>query len=138
MNENVDFDYLSLSEYSNEYGVSVSTLRRKIKAGKIHFKLIHGKYYLQRESQKPQLSAFMPVPSSKNYRFQNPLSKRDDSVDTISLMNELRRVYEQNLQSKNQQIIQLKQQIADIKTLVMYLEGENKRKLQKRDSSIHF
>ena len=30
---------LSLSEYSNEYGVSVSTLRRRIKGKKIRYKL---------------------------------------------------------------------------------------------------
>ena len=41
-----EIGWLSLSEYSSEYAVSISTLRRRIKGKKIKFKTIHGKYYL--------------------------------------------------------------------------------------------
>ena len=41
---------LSLTEYSNKYRVSISTLRRKIKSGKISFNLKSGKYFLADQS----------------------------------------------------------------------------------------
>ena len=38
---------LSLAEYSNKYHVSISTLRRKIRAGKLYFSFKNGKYFLK-------------------------------------------------------------------------------------------
>ena len=38
--------WLQLSEYSNKYRVSVSTLRRRIKAGDIQYQFEDGKYWL--------------------------------------------------------------------------------------------
>lgn len=40
-------NWLSLNDYSNKYKVSLSTLRRNIKAEKIKFTFQHGKYFLQ-------------------------------------------------------------------------------------------
>ena len=129
MNESTD--YLSLSEYSNRYHISVSTLRRKIKTGQIDFKLVHGKYYLpkQQQNENSQLSDFMPVPSFKKaYKERGGLSDQGQTGDFLFMFGEIKKVYEQSLHDKDQQIIQLKQQVADLKTLVMYLEREIRRR----------
>ncbi len=125
MNEvSMDSNWLSLSEYSSEYDISVSTLRRRIKANKIKYKLIHGKYFLPRQAQTPQSQTFTPVPTNKA---PESLAQKEDNtfVTAKSLLDELKKAYMQSLQGKEEQIIQLKQQISDLKTLVMYLEREN-------------
>lgn len=133
MNEvDVEQNWLSLAEYSNEYGVSVSTLRRRIKAKKIKHKLVHGKYFLPRQELPPQSHASTPVPISKasgNSSSSEPeVSKpQDSSGASAALLDELKKTYRQALQSKEDQIIHLKQQISDLKTLVMYLERENSK-----------
>ena len=120
MNRFESNDWLSLSEYSSEYGMSISTLRRRIKTNKVQFKQIHGKYYLPKQASTPQLPAFAPVPA-------NPAHPEKPGRDeTISfLLDELKKAYAKNLKDKEDQIIQLKQQIADLKTLIRCLEWED-------------
>ncbi len=122
----VENDWLSLSEYSSEYGVSVSTLRRRIKGKKIKYKLIHGKYYLPRQSTPPQSQAFTPVPNKKAPE-SSGYPEESTFQNAKTLLDELKKAYMQSLQSKEDQIIHLKQQITDLKTLVMYLERENEK-----------
>lgn len=128
----VENDWLSLNEYSNEYGVSVSTLRRRIKSKKIKYKQVHGKYYLPRQELPPSAKAFTPVPTKK--ASENSSAQDENTFQTAKgLLDELKKAYMTSLQSKEDQIIQLKQQISDLKTLVMYLERENS-KLQPKDN----
>lgn len=131
MNEvDIEKNWLALSEYSNEYGVSVSTLRRRIKGNKIKYKLIHGKYFLPRQELPTQSHASAPVPTSKasgNSSSSVLTPSQDKSGASMELLDELKKAYRQVLQSKEDQIIQLKQQISDLKTLVMYLERENSK-----------
>jgi len=122
----VEIGWLSLSEYSSEYGISISTLRRRIKGKKIKYKLIHGKYFLPRQELPPQSQNFTPVPTQKAPEVS--ASGEDNTFQTAkTLLDELKKAYMQSLQSKEDQIIQLKQQISDLKTLVMYLERENEK-----------
>jgi hypothetical protein len=48
-------EWIDLLKYSTKYGVSLSTLRRRIKSNSIPHKLEHGKYYLEdvTPSEKP-------------------------------------------------------------------------------------
>ena len=46
----MDNQYLSLTEYSNKYGISISTLRRRIRAGQFPYNLKFGKYFLKDQS----------------------------------------------------------------------------------------
>ena len=129
--------WLSLSDYSTEYGISISTLRRRIKGSQIKFKMINGKYFLARQGvQTHSVSSSVPrnetpmratVPEIE----VEPLRKSSPDDNTFqtakSLLDELKKAYLNSLQDKEKQIIQLKQQIADLKTLVMYLERENER-----------
>ena len=122
----VENDWLSLSEYSSEYGVSISTLRRRIKGKKIKYKLIHGKYFLPRQATPSPSQTFTPVPTQKAP--ESFAAPEAGSFHTAkSLLDELKKAYMQSLQGKEDQIIQLKQQITDLKTLVMYLERENEK-----------
>ena len=116
-----DNNLLSLAEYSSEYGVSVSTLRRRIKGKQIRYKLINGKYFLPRQETSSN-PASSPVPSEA---FRGPSESSFNTSKT--LLDELKKAYMQSLQSKEDQILQLKQQITDLKTLVMFLEKENSR-----------
>ena len=122
----VENDWLSLSEYSREYAVSVSTLRRRIKGKKIKYKIVHGKYYLPRQDvSTPQSQTFAPVP---NIKAPESLVSEESTFHTAkALLDELKKAYMQSLQGKEEQILQLKQQITDLKTLVMYLERENSK-----------
>lgn len=127
--------WLSLSDYSSKYGVSVSTLRRRIKGSQIKFKMINGKYYLANHGERPpQVSSSVPTYETQTEVVEKPsLTSQKASVDDNTfqtarvLLDELKKAYMDSLQDKEKQIIQLKQQIADLKTLVLYLERENKR-----------
>lgn len=125
----IDNEWISLAEYSSEYGVSVSTLRRRIKGKKIRYKLVHGKYYLPKHQSPSQSQTFTPVPNTKASESAANHKVSDELNTSRSLLDELKKAYMQALQSKEEQIIQLKQQITDLKTLVMYLERENSKRI---------
>jgi hypothetical protein len=44
---NQEADWISLMDYATQYGVSLSTLRRHIKAGKIQYRVEGGRYLLR-------------------------------------------------------------------------------------------
>ena len=129
-------NWLSLSEYSSKYGVSVSTLRRRIKGSQVKYKMINGKYYLAKLDHR-ELHVSSPVPENETM-VESSLPEVQDNFRTASsedstfltakvLLDELKKAYMNSLQDQEKQIIQLKQQIADLKTVVMYLERENER-----------
>ncbi len=60
--------------------------------------------------------------SSESIQIQNILSPLLDQMNR-----ELKKAYSATLQEKEEQIIILKEQVADLKTLINFLESENKR-----------
>lgn len=74
----------------------------------------------------PQSQAFTPVPAKEVTGSKVGKMVKDENPSK-DLIDELKTAYRQTLQSREDQIIQLKQQISDLKTLVMYLERENAR-----------
>ena len=62
LDSHLDSQVLSLTEYSNKYHVSISTLRRNIRAGKLPFSLKQGKYFLKDQSlvSLKHLKSFSP------------------------------------------------------------------------------
>ncbi|MBY0385138.1 hypothetical protein K2X05_08265 [bacterium] len=101
----------------------MSTLRRRIKTNKIQFKLEDGKYFiLEDESSRV---------SNEQARASETMRTAVLSSESISttrlLLDELKRAYLDSLQSKEDQILYLKQQVSDLKTLVLLLEKENSR-----------
>lgn len=115
--------WVQLNDYANKHNVSVSTLRRRIKTNKIQFKLEDGKYYiLEDESSRV---------SNEQARASETMRTAVLSSESVSttrlLLDELKRAYLDSLQSKEDQILYLKQQVSDLKTLVLLLEKENSR-----------
>lgn len=153
--ENSDL-WLPLTEYSTKHKISVSTLRRRIKADDIKFRFEDGKYFImdepmgthQRVHRPSQESDFalvgahqgmmmkgndtMSASSKEGTRspdLQAAKAGKDEPILTAAnkLLNELKKAYTQILQEKEEQIMQLKDEQADLKTLVRVLESENDR-----------
>lgn len=146
-------NYLPLTEYSTKYKVSISTLRRKIKAKDIRFRLEQGKYFILDEiPQRPSLKD-VDVLSRPSLKLEeksasffeqeekcfpeeitspavlNKGNQSDEPVLTAAnrLLTELKKAYSLILQEKEEQILNLKEEVADLKTLVRVLESENER-----------
>lgn len=106
----------------------MSTLRRRIKTNKIKYKLEDGKYFIIEDGQKGD--SVMDTPRSPLLNHRKPeASMATASADNLSttrlLLDELKKAYFESLQGKEDQILYLKQQVSDLKTLVMLLEKEN-------------
>jgi len=121
-------------EYSGKYKVSLSTLRRRIKGGEIEFKFTEGKYLL--EDGPLQLSSEAIAPPTVVMRASAQQESEDKSMcaTTQGLLNEIKKAYTLILQEKEQNIIQLKEEVADLRTLVRVLEDETNR-LKKSQAS---
>ncbi len=140
-------DWLLLTDYASKYRISVSTLRRRIKAGAQQYRFEGGRYYLpdqmtsqfsstpeevvieQRQAQQqatPQTAAAVLAAS---------IAPKDEPLITTTskLLNELKQAYTLILHEKEEQIVYLKEEIADLKTLVRVLESENARHVSDRD-----
>jgi hypothetical protein len=121
-------NWIALNDYANKYQVSISTLRRRIKSNKIRYKLEDGKYLLSDSADNSAIrsqgaEAYSEVPMSTD------VMANTESGYSMSrlLLDELKRAYLDSLQAKEDQILYLKQQVSDLKTLVMFLEKENNR-----------
>jgi hypothetical protein len=180
--------WLPLTEYSSKYRVSLSTLRRRIKAEDIQFRFSDGKYLIIDEPISITTSSAFPLPPqspsqsqaekmfadasrrpspsdaksevyvsdlvkretmaneerenidrSQGYRSSSSpismpkiLQKDTNTDDTIlsaanKLLAELKKAYSQILQEKEEQILNLKEEVSDLKTLVKVLESDNNR-----------
>jgi hypothetical protein len=120
-------------EYSAKYRVSLSTLRRRIKSGEVEYKFVDGKYLLR--DGPPQLASAEPetIAPPPPMRSQVQVETRSDQdrnqywASTQGLLNEIKKAYSLILQEKEEQILTLKEEVADLKTLVRVLEDENAR-----------
>jgi hypothetical protein len=142
--------WLVLMDYSTKYKVSVSTLRRRIKAEDIKYRLEDGKYFIidepmsthQRvhrpslESDLAQVGAHQVKQAAPSSSSSKPdisdkiaMAKNDEPILTAAnkLLTELKKAYTQILQEKEEQMLMLKDEVADLKTLVRVLESENER-----------
>lgn len=125
--------WLPLTEYSSKYQVSISTLRRRIKAEDIQFQFADGRYLIldQLQEHRPSLGKApdVPVPSLKSEAASSKSASKDEPILTAAnrLLSELKRAYSQILQEKEEQILYLKEEVSDLKTLVRVLESENAR-----------
>lgn len=169
--------WLQITDYSNKYRISVSTLRRRIKADEIEHVFEDGKYWLpdapvdrysrknesgvetnaaqKREtsrlwedsgSQRPVASltaSHVVATASGTYsapnkpdlrpaakvstRQQPPQQESDALLVAREMVKEMKTAYVQILQEKEEQILQLKEEIADLRTLCRILESDNER-----------
>lgn len=129
--------WLPLTEYSLKHDVSISTLRRRIKAENIRFRFEDGKYFILDEevakvdSQEHRPSLKSEV-SAKNQQATTATGYSLEPGESVisaanKLLADLKRAYTQVLHEKEEQIMTLKEEIVDLKTLVKILESENER-----------
>ncbi len=137
----LDNSFLQLSEYSNKYGISLSTLRRRIKSGEVEFEFDQGKYWLKDEPiaryvrNRPQTTDKKPVTevdtkttSPSNAQVHETLTNVQDFTESAkALMSEIKSAFVKALHEKEEQIMELKEEIADLKTLNKILDQENER-----------
>lgn len=131
--------WLSLTDYASKYRVSVSTLRRRIKSNQIPYKVVKGRYLVPDEGPAMDEAAKLmefptlvatPAPlkevsveaSEKEVSTEEPIF-----TSASRLLSELKKAYTSILQEKEEQIIQLKEEVSDLKTLVRVLEDDNER-----------
>ncbi len=134
--------WLPLAEYSLKNKVSISTLRRKIKAADIEYRLDDGKYLIldsevaaTTETHRPSLSRAMvsaDVSATVSTVEKSSLAAATESGESVitaanRLLADLKKAYTQVLQDKEVQILNLKEDISDLKTLIKVLESENDR-----------
>ncbi len=69
MDTHIDTHWIPLAEYSNRYKVSVSTLRRRIKAGLMPVRLQAGKYFLKVDKMSnPPTPSKLPIFNPPAYK----------------------------------------------------------------------
>ncbi|MCC6276909.1 MAG: hypothetical protein IT289_03215 [Oligoflexia bacterium] len=136
-----DIQWLALLNYSAKYGVSLSTLRRRIKNNSIRFKLESGKYFIADEaveaeggdhsqgtkSQQPLSSLILPTTSSS-------VSEGAVLSSAHRLVEELKAAYAKILQEKEEQIGLLKEEVVDLRMLVRILEDKAGLGAEKKSS----
>lgn len=155
-------DWITISDYSSQFRVSVSTLRRKIKSKACEFTFEDGKYFLRNKplkehralTVKPKLQEPVPAVAPPPHQTQVQVRQQHGEIEssrvatgsteagvTLSLdsmnrgfsetarelMGELKGAYTLILHEKEEMILQLKDEVADLKTLARILEDENLR-----------
>lgn len=149
----MEMNYLPLTEYSTKYKVSISTLRRKIKANDIEYRFDQGKYFILDETAKSPSLKTSPSRTANEGNFVRKTMFNSNAADSMSekdfltssagypsfraeepiltaanrLLSELKKAYSQILQEKEEQLLNLKEEVTDLKTLVRVLEAENDR-----------
>ena len=140
----MDSQWLSLTEYSSKYNVSISTLRRRIRSGQLSFNISFGKYFLKDQNlgrlketkeeiknQEFNASIKNKIDNKEKDATQKDIVQKEiKSVGTEhflldKLMDVQKKLYEK-IEAKELKILEQQTQIADLNTLVAFLENENK------------
>jgi hypothetical protein len=140
--------WLPLMDYSTKHRISVSTLRRRIKANDIRYRFEEGKYFIMDEPMGAHQRVHRPSQDSEQVALvgahqgmmkgqemaqdlndKNVKVSKEEPILTAAnkLLNELKKAYTQILQEKEEQILHFKEEVSDLKTLVRVLESENDR-----------
>ena len=133
--------WLPITEYAGKYRVSISTLRRRIKAGDIEYSFQEGKYLLKdsplaitQAVSQPAAAVAPPHKANGSGSVVNEPTTSTDGEENSPilatanrLLNELKKAYSLILQEKEEQVLQIREEVADLRTLVRVLESENER-----------
>lgn len=102
--------WISIQDYSSRYGVSISTLRRRIKSGLVAAQLVDGRYLL------PDMPLSRVYQTGVRGFFQPELLSNESNQDLVQA--------QKKLQEKDAEILSLRSQIVDLQTLVRALESQ--------------
>jgi len=143
-------NWIPLVNYSMKYGISLSTLRRRIKANTVPFKLDNGKYLIldeNVESDESESSAVTnqnkkasaqptsaPIPAKNHGAEEGVFCSTPSSAPGLyqesilttanRIIEELKGAYSKILAQQEEQISLLKEEIADLRTLTRVLEDQ--------------
>ncbi len=101
--------WLSINEYSAYRGISISTIRRYIKAKRVQYKLENRRYYIYVSKEQ----------------YERRMQKKESTVDS-SVLNELK----EKIISLEKQIKELKVENSELKMLVDLYEGKKANDIQ--------
>ena len=110
--------WIDLVEYASKFGISQSTLRRRIRSSTVTFKMERGKYLVQDSVDALKAAPLFSRNASNDaprQSIKSNLQGFDDSAVT-QLRDECLRMTEENRR--------LKSQLAELETLVSVLESE--------------
>ena len=114
--------WLLLTQYSQKYGVSVSTIRRRIRSSKVENKLMDGKYYVM---DKPPMG-MLPPPSSSPAAVAAGQTSAGSLAEILEFCKNLiqsnEKMYQEILTDKMREIGSLKERISEQKMLIKILE----------------
>lgn len=96
--------WLTLQEYSSKYKISISTLRRRIKNKEVKYVFESGKYLIE------DINSNLTLKDKDFSSFQN-----------------IQVSYKKLLHQKDQEIIRLKNDLDDMKHLIIQLEQDKKK-----------
>lgn len=121
--------WLNIKEYSVLTGISISTIRRKIKENSIKFKQEQGKYLILSEEDD-----IKPSIENQNTNEQNQSKTNIDfikfaekSISSINKLNfDLNQEKEKRLSIQDELIKQLKEEVSELRMLVKVLESNLK------------
>jgi hypothetical protein len=145
--------WLTINEYSLKYKVSISTLRRKIKAGKLEFRYENGRYLIlcensgsnQKNTSYQVTRSIAPPHKSSGHleakerqEFNNSneqtlneapfiynVVKESDVINSFkTILESWKWDHEKQLKEKDKKISELAKQVVDLKTLVNILEAD--------------
>jgi hypothetical protein len=122
--------WISLNDYASKYKISLSTLRRRIRAGELEYEIENGRYWLpnQPTDTYKKTRQQMENSSMKMDGAHFDTGQASDAMAVAQLMlTELKAAYIRSLQEKEEQILELKEEIADLKTLIKILEQNAKK-----------
>lgn len=93
--ETTENNWVSIVEYSNRQGISISTIRRKIKNNKVKYTSISGKYYIydddyERPSQFDKNRLFLLEEENKHLK-----NKIKGHLEELNELKMLVKVYEE-------------------------------------------
>ena len=108
--------WLSLMDYARKNELSLSTLRRYIKAKKVNFKLEEGRYLLWDESESADSEKPLAAP------VQTVSPGFNSYVEQFSLQHSDRSVLLDQLKSTQCELQKTKEEVAELKTLIAYYE----------------
>ena len=109
--------WLTLQDYSIKKGVSVSTLRRKIKNSELEYRLENGRYLIKADLETSNKESYLNPKNSISKELKN---LRTDKEDLLSLVHFL----EEEQRELKEQFITLRNHHKDLQGLVSFLEQE--------------
>lgn len=115
-NISVENHWIPLIDFSIQNGVSLSTLRRAIRAQRIPFKLEHGKYYLKSDTVLPQFHS-KPVEPGAIPVFDSGKLRTAKSLNGSGLG-----PIEDRIEKLESGLRLAREEIAELKTLLAFYE----------------